>query len=1743
MDAATRYYLHFLLDGFLGAEFGNSRREAVLCAISDLETFGNGGSACLRELSRWSEEVKKKNKTEKSIDVEKYIDSQLQEHESCVVVSGYYNKTYRTGHQVVLKVTSSSVVAYNSGEGVYLYHQRMEDGTYDVTRTSRFERKRFDGYSKKLESELASIDILYQQVLGEATPPRPSEESPVKFENKESPYLSFRVNNQSLFARRQLSGSCTFYSLYYYILHQLFLEDPKCNLLNFVKHVKDRAVAHVQASPLFWNANDEDSKTTVMLLRATSQVQDFVDNTTTPAPEEKDPEVKVSRSPEIFRQLSGDVLRSESFFNSLREVENWGAIDPNWVVKVLKKWFEEGLPVPENVGLLRKIVLESKKVPALGRALMVSLLATFLELPEKRPHGVVRRLSADVQLEDKLVLKTGAVVNFTEDLERRAEFGHFTDEIFVKAVKENFDKDVSKNPDFILLCSKLEGLTLYSYDVGGHIFRTDDTVYSHKYHVAEALVCLYQGKVRKAKNLLESVLLLSILPDEFTYYYKPPSKVKVVSYVKEESFPSFPLCQLKSVLPETSLPLLLERSKKELGPREQVVVHLALVSAGYDILEPLDREVVEASALGEVYHRVLADPKGRDYSDLFEGKVLSHPRFLSKNYEENPRGTWTLKRPDHVAPRVLYKKADSQGFWYEDDHNYKYCFDDRDRVVFLNEETSDSYTIYFQVNSRLSGDTYTVANKTYTRNTNPPPLFLWLYPRSCCSLFEKGSERFLLLLTPLHKNISTAYFHPKHEYKYLNKYPELIPLSKHFVPLFTSTTQKKKFQNNMQLSGAFLGLSFLCLLPELVDRFTLLERYPKAVFGPINLTPGKSFHHSMLYQGTYEPFTYPFLVWTEEVTTPEESLFRCVKNLMEASTNFDEERWETQKRAIRSITQEKDKGQCSLRQLTMGSGKSSVIIPFIAVHHVLTKRKSAVVVVPDHLSATTYNTFNLKFYVFYPKLVHLEPPYLEDLRGLLRDVLERNGVHESDESFWRTISGQAVLNMLFESRVHLTQVYVASCTEWKNCILEHQKDETSTIFHKLAFKESLLIVDEFDTLYDPSTSETNFTDLSRSSTLPELEQATKYAWNCLRGSGDTPPDTATKKAVDDAIACFRELVENVDFGYAQDESKLTAVPYTSSRTPDPVSTFSSPYLTLVLTLHLLLKNGFQRRHVSYLSDSLWRSDPILRNLGVEEDLQEALQRADHKHCIGRLNEKGQEFRVRYLTLGPLRQILVANTRRNISSMEAFSSKFTNLKVAFSGTVSVVLPDWTVADVAKTEQEKKTWDQFKDYVCHFKKKSNPPQDFQWADLPDVTEVVCDPLYENLKSRVVPDEATETGTQYVWEPEATAETALDLVVKDGFSVLVDGGALFKEWDLERVLSGIFQRSSGRKVVFLNNEKGIPFLQDSEGNRTVFSDPDEPSLLYYFDHKNSRGTDVRQRKSLKGLVTVDPAVSTLTSVLQACARLREIEKKELVLLVRDRKQEGGKLTDYFWSLEKRSLARTEKSRKLQNVRLLCRRSFGDYVVTGSLREELLGFGGVDKAADKLIASLNSVGSFTDSSTQREVKKEVKKEVQVPDWGECFQTLRNHSVDVLSEDKGRFAQLISRLGCRVSPFYHCRRGSRLLVPLTVDQSYIVVFLDEVACYRDVGIPIPVDQWDSLPAVVLLLMDYPLTHKKLEELKSALRDIDVPQLENCLRLLGRSLPVQGGGGRAPNSLIYRAHLLKVKRKILYTPAGSQFLG
>jgi hypothetical protein len=584
-------------------------------------------------------------------------------------------------------------------------------------------------------------------------------------------------------------------------------------------------------------------------------------------------------------------------------------------------------------------------------------------------------------------------------------------------------------------------------------------------------------------------------------------------------------------------------------------------------------------------------------------------------------------------------------------------------------------------------------------------------------------------------------------------------------------------------------------------------------------------------------------------------------------------------------------------EILMGSGKSKIIIPFVALYQTIVLNKQVIVICPEHLLDDLYKdicniTTNMPLCI----------------------------VRKIDESFE---------NILYVVNT-TTGIILMSDVYFKRSVLERHTDMMNTLhtfyFDRVNVKKinRVLICDEIDDCINPLKSNFNIieTQVYASDILKNIlndkydkfidmliELIRKYVKNinddncqsfknifkdivsnndmlecvcnvCDVETEDNKDKTALYilKKIYNTLKTLNNLVYKKDYGLGDDKSKNTyyhAIPYEGINIPSTNSQFNDVYMTILLTIYIYIKFGIE---------NLREEDWILICDMIEID---TINETVHNACktfIDKSNESDYKNNYKlknviymqnvsdeilnfYLKSFCIQKIKYIDKYKNTSFLELLNKNIYNVFVGFTGT-----PEY----IGKIENEyPKIEDDEEIFTLNTDFSNRSPYEKIKLFMNVVHKETLDPNKLNELYKYIHNFNNYVAAKNINKSDIDKSFPLKKI-----TILIDTGAIFRlmnphEYAKEMIFT---LHEHYDYIVYFDNDELCELDKNNDIrkiNKNVLNKYTNRHLIF-FDNVHVRGTDVKLNPDAHALVTISH-INDSVNTMQGIYRLREINDQQ--------------------------------------------------------------------------------------------------------------------------------------------------------------------------------------------------------------------------------------------------------------------------
>ena len=657
---------------------------------------------------------------------------------------------------------------------------------------------------------------------------------------------------------------------------------------------------------------------------------------------------------------------------------------------------------------------------------------------------------------------------------------------------------------------------------------------------------------------------------------------------------------------------------------------------------------------------------------------------------------------------------------------------------------------------------------------------------------DEIKTRLLISLNKLNNKIKKCTINHKYISKFKESLNEIIKLSSKVTKKFSEKFEDPTFDLNKLFApelfpDVYNYLSSLRLSNICVDLLNNIDMSDDFICSKIKIISEKMSVKTRDYKYVFEAVFE--LLFGYEITEEQYSRYTdIINNYEESSYRIKNKKYNSTETNIIPYKMQKGgtKNNYPLHHFMMGKGKSAVITPLLTLYFTLIKNKNVYIIVPPHLIKQTKKTM-FEYLNFF-------------------NVLDK--------------------------------VFIVSDSEIK---LKFLNGEFNNIEQN---KNTIMLIDEFDSILDPLKSNFNITK-KKTENVTNLYKLLKYIITKLNENIDLKDIEISDefKFSKDIIEYIKldlsgiikqlenlELKENINWGIHP--TKCYAIPYLNKDNPLIGSNFSSCVLTIFLTLHY------------YINIQKYKFDNKLTNYIINNNIVHYVFEINYKitdndnlffNNLIETNLSKREIYFNKIFEHIINDIHLANYQYNTSFVDIINIDHI-FKIGYSGTLNIELPPLDNC--------------FKEITVDYDEQIN----IKYAILNSNIE-----LFNGINS-------------YESNFEVLLNSFITYDNLKKYSALIDVCGLFKNVENNKVAEKLYNILK-RDIIFL----------DSADNKKVYSDNNiieyVESVIYnnpflYYSQSHIVGIDIDQDRypNILGLCIIDNK-TLYTTVAQAVFRLRKL------------------------------------------------------------------------------------------------------------------------------------------------------------------------------------------------------------------------------------------------------------------------------
>jgi hypothetical protein len=460
-----------------------------------------------------------------------------------------------------------------------------------------------------------------------------------------------------------------------------------------------------------------------------------------------------------------------------------------------------------------------------------------------------------------------------------------------------------------------------------------------------------------------------------------------------------------------------------------------------------------------------------------------------------------------------------------------------------------------------------------------------------------------------------------------------------------------------------------------------------------------------------------------------------------------------------------------------------------------------------------------------------------------------------------------------------------------------------------------LLIDEFDSLYDPIQSNFNLVKEKKMEWLNNYWY--DYIWiKYLPNKKVINIISENDKLFINLVISLREFIDslyiNLNYGMSNKFKELRyVIPYARKDTPIEQSQFSNPVLTILLTIEYFRHNDFNLEENDF--KLLFKNNEIFMGEDFSFEIENIFRSSSSEILIA---EKLKEWMITknigikkkiiyiYINKYVLPNVQLSCENINCSFMDIIGNRFDNFKVGYTGTVHFEFPKYpeSMNNI------------FKEIIPDYDEFFNVYYGITMNNVDYNNKIY---KYNNRSDKIFNE--------------------LNTILNNcTYHILIDSGAIFRDNDNLSIIMKIKDLQcyqSYKYFVFIDSKDNTKKVYDKISNNIFFYKNEvyeTGTAFYYYSQKNTVGIDIKQPTILNGLVTISNK-NTYSEIAQAMFRCRKINKGHTVdFFIDNNLNEINNTTELYDHLCKKEKMAWESKLvyyKLQNLKSLSRIETNDY------------------------------------------------------------------------------------------------------------------------------------------------------------------------------------------------------------------------
>ena len=538
----------------------------------------------------------------------------------------------------------------------------------------------------------------------------------------------------------------------------------------------------------------------------------------------------------------------------------------------------------------------------------------------------------------------------------------------------------------------------------------------------------------------------------------------------------------------------------------------------------------------------------------------------------------------------------------------------------------------------------------------------------------------------------------------------------------------------------------------------------------------------------------------------------------------------------------KKNDEFEIHQFMMGKGKSSTITPLLYIYFQLYTDHNINIIVPEHLindTKITYNELN--------KYFNKVPIILTDnqLKHNLLNKYVKKDMCDPPFRNSKTVSECSGALLVNSER---------NCCDKCDAFIKVRED-SKTVFespetHITELNNSILLIDEFDSMYNPLQSNYNIITESSPIDVKLIEEIFKLTIDYLENRKLTNINQYTLESEVYNILQDKNHIKNVTYGMSHiNKRERFVIPYSRQNSPVEGSKFSSNCLTIILTILYFYENNKFKLEKQDIANIITINDKnILKHLYEVYNIDSFNFNVNNiKNPVTGIENK---YMLDYINL-IFNKYQISTAIRNISFIDVLYAQY-KWQIGYSGTVNI---DMNIP-------QGNTFMQYNNNII-----KDPDEEIEVRNaLLDTKRIYRFKLHNDI---------------------------IQFMAKNDIDVLIDSCAYFKNYNSKEVAKMIYEKS-GKPVIYMTSDDKKYILSDINTPylKKIY---DSKTIKYYYDQRHIVGTDIIQPSILSGIVIIDD-ISRYTIISQAIYRMRKLNKGQNIIICYVGKESYTKSTEIY-------------------------------------------------------------------------------------------------------------------------------------------------------------------------------------------------------------------------------------------------------